>query len=190
MCVNPIWLSPKKKSNVNNLQGGGLNENLALRRIEVYVILLTYQNCDVWNRFIQATRCQPRVCFVVAESPSTCFRKTKKCLKSAKYTYVPALHISLQVKDTTLSCRESVGLYHSCCTNAMIVILTLVQHKKSRFDNKMHGSTQKSPVRNKMPGFRHINAIPSMHQLTLPLSNTVPPPVRNIFSNFIKIFCF
>ena len=48
-------------------------------------------------------------------------------------------------------------------------IITLVRHKKAWFDSKMHGSTQKCPV-------RHKNAIPSMHQLTLLLSN-IPPPL-------------
>ena len=33
------------------------------------------------------------------------------------------------------------------------VIITLVRHKKARFDSKMHGSTQKSPVRHKNARF-------------------------------------
>ena len=68
-------------------------------------------------------------------------------------------------------------------TKGIAATITLVRHKKARFDSKMHGSTQKSPV-------RHNNALPSMHQLTLPLSTPPPPPVRNIFSNFIPILCF
>ena len=32
-------------------------------------------------------------------------------------------------------------------------IITLVRHKKARFDSKMHGSTQKSPVRHKNAWF-------------------------------------
>ena len=32
-------------------------------------------------------------------------------------------------------------------------IITLVRHKKARFDSKMHGSTQKSPVRHKNARF-------------------------------------
>ena len=66
-------------------------------------------------------------------------------------------------------------------------IITLVRHKKARFDSKMHGSTQKSPVRQKKCPVRHKNALPSMHQLTLPLSN-IPPPVRNIFFQFYSNF--
>ena len=34
-----------------------------------------------------------------------------------------------------------------------IWIITLVRHKKARFDSKMHGSTQKSPVRHKNARF-------------------------------------
>ena len=62
--------------------------------------------------------------------------------------------------------------------SSLISILTLVQHKNALFDKKymvrhknalidtkIHGSTQKCPV-------RHKNALPSMHQLPLPLSNT------------------
>ena len=65
-------------------------------------------------------------------------------------------------------------------------IITFVRHKKSPvrqqnawFDTKKPGSTQKCPV-------RHKNALPSMHQLTLPLANILPPPppVRNIFFQF------
>ena len=49
-----------------------------------------------------------------------------------------------------------------------------VRQQNAWFDTKKPGSTQKCPV-------RHKNALPSMHQLTLPLSNTITPPVRNIF---------
>ena len=54
-----------------------------------------------------------------------------------------------------------------------------VRQQNAWLDTKKPGWTQKCPV-------RHKNALPSMHQLTLPLSN-IPPPVRNIFSNFIPI---
>ena len=60
-----------------------------------------------------------------------------------------------------------------------------VRQQNAWFDTKKPGSTQKCPV-------RHKNALPSMHQLTLPLSNTSPPPPlwEISFSNFIQIFCF
>ena len=59
-----------------------------------------------------------------------------------------------------------------------------VRQQNAWFDTKKPGSTQKCPV-------RHKNALPSMHQLTLPLSN-IPPPLlwEFFFSNFIPIFCF
>ena len=43
-----------------------------------------------------------------------------------------------------------------------------VRQQNAWFDTKKPGSTQKCPV-------RHKNALPSMHQLTLPLLN-IPPP--------------
>ena len=49
-----------------------------------------------------------------------------------------------------------------------------VRQQNAWFDTKKPGSTQKCPV-------RHKNALPSMHQLTLPLSNTPPPLLWAIF---------
>ena len=62
------------------------------------------------------------------------------------------------------------------------VIITLVRHKKARFDRNMHGSTPKSPV-------RYNNALPNMHQLTLPLSNILPFLLK-LFSIFNQTLCF
>ena len=51
-----------------------------------------------------------------------------------------------------------------------------VRQQNAWFDTKKSGSTQKCPV-------PHKNALPSMHQLTLPFSN-IPPPVRIFFFQF------
>ena len=70
------------------------------------------------------------------------------------------------------------------------LIITLVRHKKARFDSEMHGSTQKSPV-------RHINArfdtkCPPQHApVDIAIIKHPPPlPWERFFSNFIPIFCF
>ena len=49
-----------------------------------------------------------------------------------------------------------------------------VRQHNAWFDTKKPGSTQKCPV-------RHKNVLPSMHQLTLPLSNTPLPLLWNFF---------
>ena len=60
----------------------------------------------------------------------------------------------------------------------------MVQHKKAWFNTKMYGSTQKSSV-------RHKNAELSMHQLPLPLSNSLPHPLgNNFFPILFKHFVF
>ena len=71
------------------------------------------------------------------------------------------------------------------------VIITPVQQKKPSstqkypvFDTKIHGSTQKCPVRQK-------NVLPSMHQLPLPLSGagrmiTSKPSLRSGFDCIIR----
>ena len=63
--------------------------------------------------------------------------------------------------------------------NTRLTQKSLVRQQNAWFDTKKPGSTQKCPV-------RHKNVHPSMHQLTLPLSNTLPPPVRNIFFHFFS----
>ena len=45
-----------------------------------------------------------------------------------------------------------VAINHHCMKD-LSVIITLVRHKKARFDSKMHGATQKSPVRHKNARF-------------------------------------
>ena len=55
-----------------------------------------------------------------------------------------------------------------------------VRQQNAWFDRKKPGSTEKCPIRQK-------NALPRMHQLTLPLSNIPPPPpLRNIFFQFFS----
>ena len=49
-----------------------------------------------------------------------------------------------------------------------------VRQQNAWFDTKKPGSTQKCPV-------RHKNALPSMHQLTLPLSNIPRPSCEKYF---------
>ena len=75
---------------------------------------------------------------------------------------------------------ESIGYYNTHSTQK-----SPVRQQNAWIDTKKPGSTQKCPV-------RHKNALPSMHQLTLPLSNTPPPPPpsceKYFFSNFIPIF--
>ena len=58
-------------------------------------------------------------------------------------TYVPW---DKQGRPSWLACIEVL-------TQLMVYIITLVRHKKARFDTKMHGSTQKSPVRHKNARF-------------------------------------
>ena len=56
--------------------------------------------------------------------------------------------------------------------------------QKTQFDTKIHGSTEKCPVWQK-------KALPSMHQLSLPLSKTASPlPLRNIFFQFYSNILF
>ena len=62
-------------------------------------------------------------------------------------------------------------------------IITLVRHKKDRFDSKMHGSTQKYPVDTKMPSLA-CNSW-HCHYRTSPLILW-----EIFFSNFVQIFCF
>ena len=59
---------------------------------------------------------------------------------------------------------------------SLYTIITLVRQKKA-------GSTEKCPARQK-------NALPSMHQLTLPLANIPPSCEKYFFSIFIPICCF
>ena len=73
--------------------------------------------------------------------------------------------------------------------NILTQIITLVRHKKSQvrqqnawFDTKMSGSTPKWVV-------WHKNALTSIHQLTLPLSNT-PNPSRDNFFEFYSNILF
>ena len=83
--------------------------------------------------------------------------------------------------DTTRITKKYLSIIY------MYYIITLVRQKKSPvrqqnawFDRKKPRSTEKCPVRQK-------NALPRMHQLTLPLSNILPPPpLRNIFFQFFS----
>ena len=69
--------------------------------------------------------------------------------------------------------------------NELLSIISLIRHKKTRFDSNMHSSTQWCQ-------FQHQNALTSMHQLTLPSSNTTPthPSLLKLFSILIKTFRF
>ena len=58
-----------------------------------------------------------------------------------------------------------------------------VRQQNAWFDTKKPGSTQKCPV-------RHKNALPSMHQLTLPLSNITPPPAVIFFFSILFQYFF
>ena len=69
-------------------------------------------------------------------------------------------------------------------------IITLIRHKKARFDSKTHGSTQKSPVRHKNARFDTKMPSPAFtsghcHYQTL----SHPFCEKYFFSNFIPIFC-
>ena len=56
-----------------------------------------------------------------------------------------------------------------------------VRQQNAWFDRKKPGSTEKCPVRQK-------NALPSMHQLTLPLSNIPPSSEKYFFQFYSHIF--
>ena len=58
-----------------------------------------------------------------------------------------------------------------------------VREQNAWFDTKKPGSTQKCPA-------RHKNALPSMHQLTLPLSNTPRPSCDKYFFPFYSNILF
>ena len=54
-----------------------------------------------------------------------------------------------------------------------------IRHKNARFDTEIHGSTKTCPVRRK-------NALPSMHELPLPLSNIpLPQTFFQFYSNIL-----
>ena len=73
------------------------------------------------------------------------------------------------------------GFYHFIVINVIDTIVirlvrqkSLVRHKNTRFDTKIHAATQQCKVRQK-------NGLTSMHQLPLPLSNTPLPFPWEIF---------
>ena len=63
-----------------------------------------------------------------------------------------------QGPNITLRChltskRNPIVKIRQIIHNGISFIITLVRHKKARFESKMHGSTQKSPVRHKNARF-------------------------------------
>ena len=83
---------------------------------------------------------------------------------------VLTLSYLLNCKRSNLQCRIVYCNTHSTQKS-------LVRHQNAWFDTKKPGSTQKCPV-------QHKNALPSMHQLTLPLS----PPTRHVRYIFFQFY--
>ena len=85
---------------------------------------------------------------------------------SLQYLYVWVLQGSVSSLE-----MQYLSLWHSFDTKKPgSTAKCMVRHKKARFDTKMPSSTQ--------------NALPSMHQWTLPLSNIPRPFCENIFFQF------
>ena len=98
---------------------------------------------------------------------------------------IPLSLISVLHVNCIDKCKALCGVY------MLYAIITLVRHKKARFDSKMHGSTQKSPVRHKNARFDTKMPYPACtsghcHYQTSPR----PFCDKYFFSNFILIFCF
>ena len=75
------------------------------------------------------------------------------------------------------------GFVQDCSiSSALAMIITLVRHKKARFDSKMHGSTLKSPVQHKNARFDTKMPSPACISWHCHYQTPPPPPhVRNIF---------
>ena len=75
--------------------------------------------------------------------------------------------------------------------NKYIDFYTTRSTQNGRFDSKNAWFDTQMPFLTQKCSARYKNAISSMHQLTLPLSNILPTPYSNSFSfsNFIEAFC-
>ena len=74
----------------------------------------------------------------------------------------------------------------------MYRIIILVWHKKAWFDNKMDGSTQKSPARHKNAQTQKCLTQHALVDIDIIEHPPPPPPLflLKLFSNFNQTFCF
>ena len=92
------------------------------------------------------------------------------CLESTPSSIVK------QVSCTVMGFKKPNNHYNTRSTEK-----SPVRQQNAWFDRKKPGSTEKCPVRQK-------NALPSMHQLTLPLSNIPPSSEKYFFQFYSHIF--
>ena len=106
----------------------------------------------------------------------TCYPKQQACLSNNNQPIcILSMHIDINHTCFIFPCA---GLNY----NTRLTRKSLVRHENARFNTKIHGSTQKCPV-------RHKNALPGIHQLPCPYQ--IRPFLWEIsFQIFVEIFCF
>ena len=105
---------------------------------------------------------------------------------------------------TVCGCRSGGICWDYQSSRSVVVVLPLMECIRGSCLARRNGlirhyntrSTQKCRVQNRITWFDTKmssltkKTLPSMHQLPLPLSNTLHPPLKNHFSNFIEMFCY
>ena len=84
--------------------------------------------------------------------------------------------------------ESAITALASASFHILISIITLVRHKKARFDSKMHGSTPKSLVRHK--NARFDTKMPSPACTSWHCHDQTPTPVRIFFPILFQFFVF
>ena len=151
-----------------------------LHHMWVYNSVYFRRNCRKWKCIIHIIR-RPGTYNSVSSLEWPWLSFNKWC-KTSRVDFCICIY---GVKSRHKYVSSEIALY-----NSIYIFITLVRHNKSPvrqqnawFDTKKPSSTQKCPV-------RHKNALPSMHQMTLPLSNIPRPSCEKYFFQFYSNILF